>query len=457
MGLLDAIIAPFYLALILFVAYKYKLKHQHENEAYKFFIPGLLAKMFGCVCLGLVYFYYYKGGDTINYFNTSRALADLLFSNSDDFMYVYFGSPNASEYYIMNYQTVYVYWVNDPYAFFVAKCLLPFVLLGSKLYLPSAMILAALCYYGIWKMYLVFIEEFPKLSTQLAISILFVPSVVFWGSGLMKDSITLSATCYFVHGFYRLLIKKRFRVKYFAAIFISSFLLVSIKPYILFALFPGSVFWLVAINVTKVKNGLLRFMIAPAIIAVGCLIIYFLMIRFGDMLGKYSFEKVFETAQGAQKDLQKSYYNGNSFDIGDYDATPVGLLSVAHKAIFATLFRPSVLDVRNIVMFISALENTFLLFFCIYLIVKTRVFKFFGLIRQHPLITFSIVFSLFFALSLGVSISNFGTLVRLKIPCIPFFASSLVMINELSRYRRNASVSPSIDDATSETLADTRS
>jgi hypothetical protein len=359
--------------------------------------------------------------------------------------------------YIMHYETEFIYWVNDPYAFFVARCLVPFVLLGAKLYLPAALMLAAVCYYGIWKMYLVFIEEFPSIKSQLAVSVLFVPSVVFWGSGLMKDSITLSATCFFVHGFYWLLIKKKLRLKYFVAIFISSFLLLSIKPYILFALFPGSVFWLVAVNVTKVKNGLLRFMIAPAIIAAGCLLIYFLMIRFGDMLGKYSFDRVFETAQGAQKDLQQSYYNGNSFNIGDYEATPLGLLSVAHKAIFATLFRPSVLDVRNIVMFISALENTFLLFFCLYLLVKTRVVRFITLVRAHPLITFSIVFSLFFALSLGVSISNFGTLVRLKIPCIPLFLSSLVMINEVVRHGRSVKVFPSIDGTTSETLADTRS
>ena len=146
--------------------------------------------------------------------------------------------------------------------------------------------------------------------------------------------------------------------------------------------------------------------------------------------------QVFETAQGAQKDLQKSYYNGNSFNIGDYDPTPLGLLSVSHKAIFATLFRPSIFDVKNIVMFISAIENTFMLLFCLYLIIKLKVFRFFSLIRSHPLVTFSIVFSLFFAISLGVSVSNFGTLVRLKIPCIPFFVSSLVIINELARNRK---------------------
>lgn len=38
-----------------------------------------------------------------------------------------------------------------------------------------------------------FTTEFPDMYKSLAVSILFIPSVVFWGSGLMKDSITFSA------------------------------------------------------------------------------------------------------------------------------------------------------------------------------------------------------------------------------------------------------------------------
>jgi hypothetical protein len=107
------------------------------------------------------------------------------------------------------------------------------------------------------------------------------------------------------------------------------------------------------------------------------------------------------------------------------------MLSVSHKAIFATIFRPTFLDVRNVVMGLCAIENTFILGFCLYLLVKLRVYRFFGLITSHPLLMFSFVFSIFFAFSLGVSISNFGALVRLKIPCIPFFLSSMVILNEM--------------------------
>src|SRR5688500_15136421 len=104
----------------------------------------------------------------------------------------------------------------------------------------------------------------------------------------------------------------------------------------------------------------------------------------------------------------KSYYGVNMFNIGDYEPTVAGLLSVAHKAVFATLFRPTFLDVRNVVMGICAIENTFIFFFTLYLLIKLKVFKFFSLITSHPLLMFSFIFSIFFAFSVGVSISNFG-------------------------------------------------
>lgn len=446
MSILDSLLAPFYLALVLIFAYKYKAKHQHEHPAYKFFIPGLMAKIVGAICLGLVYFFYYGGGDTVNYFTTASSFVDLLLHNKSDFAHVYFGQPFLSEIYLLKGShdfkgaEEFVYWVNDPYAFFVSKCFFPIVLIAFKSYMATAILVAAICYITVWKLYLVFVEEFPELYAQFAYCILFVPSVIFWGSGIMKDSLSFSLACLYVHGFYWLVIRKRYNAWNITSILLAATMLISIKPYIFFALLPGSIVWFVALKVGNIKNALIKIMIAPAIILVGGLVVFTLMNNLGDKLGKYSIEKVFDTAHGAQQDLKQSYYKGNTFDIGDYEPTLTGLLSVSHKATFAALFRPTLLDVRNVIMLFSALENTFLLLFCVYLLFKLRFFRFFSLIQEHPLALFSMIFALFFALSVGVSISNFGTLVRLKIPCIPFFVSSLVIVNHLMVVKKRTSL-----------------
>jgi hypothetical protein len=436
MDIYDILLSPFYLLLVLFLAYKYKAKHQHEHPAYKYFLPGLVAKIFGAIALGLVYFYYYGGGDTINYHQTASGFVNVLLKSPEDFLYLYFGSPSPSEFYLFSSEDGFVYWVRDQYAYFSSKLFFLFELLSFKTYMPATILVASVCYFPVWKLYLLFLNEYPKLVKPFAYSLLFVPSVVFWGSGIMKDSITFSSVCLYVYGFYWFFIKKKRKLSFIVYISLAVFLLLSIKPYISFALLPGSIIWLVTLQVAHVKNALIKVLIAPVVLIIGGILITFVMNYMSSSLGKYSIDNVFDTAKGAQQDLKQSYYGGNTFDIGDYEPTVSGILSVAHKAIFAALFRPSLLDVRNIVMLLSALENAFLLLFTLYLLIKLSGFRFFVILQSEPLALFSFIFALFFALSVGVSISNFGTLVRLKIPCVPFFLSSLIIVNELMNTRR---------------------
>jgi hypothetical protein len=433
MDIFDILLPPVYLFIIIVFAYKYSTNKMKKEPVYRYFMPGLLLKILGAISLGLIYFFYYKGGDTINYHYTATTMVNLLFDNFDTFNYVYFGKPSLSEFYLMNSDWNFTYWVNDSYAYFVSRCFVPVFLICGKSYMAGTIVVASLCYLAVWRLFLVFVREFPMLAGQFAWTILYTPSVVFWGSGIMKDSITLSAACMYAHGFYWFFTQRHFKIKYLIALFTGIYFLLSIKPYILFALLPGSTLWFITLRINKIKNTFFRIIITPTLIALGILLGLTVLNTLGDSLGTYSMDKVIVTAFEAQKDLKQGYYGGNTFDIGDYEPTIPGLLSVSHKAVFATLFRPTLFDVRNIVMFLSSLENTFIFLFCVYLLIKLQVWKFFQLLTSHPLLMFGFVFSIFFAFSVGVSISNYGTLVRLKIPCIPFFLSSLVIMNHFHR------------------------
>jgi len=60
---------------------------------------------------------------------------------------------------------------------------------------------------------------------------------------------------------------------------------------------------------------------------------------------------------------------------------------------------------------------------------RSSGFNFFKLLSTNHLLFFSFSFSLFFAFSIGLTTSNFGALVRYKIPAIPFFVASLIITN----------------------------
>ena len=86
---------------------------------------------------------------------------------------------------------------------------------------------------------------------------------------------------------------------------------------------------------------------------------------------------------------------------------------------------------KNVVMLVSSLENTYLLFLTLFLLIKLKFFGFFILIRKNPLLLFCMLFSLFFAFSVGLTCANFGSLVRLRIPELPFFVAGIFMLKYL--------------------------
>ena len=146
-------------------------------------------------------------------------------------------------------------------------------------------------------------------------------------------------------------------------------------------------------------------------------------------LGDYgSVDAIMDRAVATQEDLKREAYKGNSFDIGTIDPSLGGMLAKAPVAIFAGLFRPTLLDVRNPVMLISALENTALMLFLLYMLFKIGPIAFARFVFGKPMILFSFIFAIFFSFAVGLTTSNFGALVRYKIPALPFFLASMYMI-----------------------------
>ncbi|MBS1634833.1 MAG: hypothetical protein JST26_02850 [Bacteroidetes bacterium] len=438
LSVFDLLLPPIYILIALFVAYVIKKKHIKTQPEYRYFISGLLVKIIGAICLGLVYFYYYDGGDTVNYFETSRAYVNLFFKNQADFMDGWLGFDMHTDYFYFDETTGYpVYHHRDPNSFFVVRLLIPLMALSFNSYFTCAVLTACIAYTGIWKLYKTFLEEFPMLQKEFAIAVLFIPSCVFWGSGLMKDSFTLSAVGWFTYAFYFYFIKKRRRIMFVVEMLVAAFIILSIKPYIFFALLPGAILWLSNQQIKKINNSTLRFLATPVLLAFGGGLGYLVLNQMGGALGLYKIDSVLDRAVIVQQDMKADYYGGKTFDIGTFDASVAGIALKAPMAIFAGIFRPGIWDVRNVVMFVSSLENTYLLLLTIFLLIKLKFFGFFSMIRKNPLLLFVMLFSLFFAFSVGLTVANFGSLVRLRIPELPFFVGGLFILRHLYEQKHN--------------------
>jgi hypothetical protein len=433
LSIYDILLTPIYLGVVLFIAKLYEKSKIAEHPEYKYFTRGLFIKILGAFALGCVYMFYYDGGDTTNYFQSARAYINLAGYNWDNFIEGWLGDvPGTNAWRFFNIDIGYpVYYHRDHHSFFVVRLLIPIVFLGAKSYFCSSILVATITYSGAWKLYKTFLIEFPLLKKELAIACIFIPSCVFWGSGLMKDSFTLSAIGWFTYAFYHFFIRKQWSFIYGSQILIASFIIISIKPYIFFALLPGAILWLSNQQIAKISNKILRFLAAPILLFIGGFGGFYSLSKMGDSLGLYKVDTVLERATIVQKDMKAAYYGGKSFDIGEFDASAAGAAAKAPQAIFAGIFRPGIWDVKNAVMLISSLENTYLLLLTMFLLLKLKVLGFFQLIRLHPILLFAMLFSLFFAFSVGLTVANFGSLVRLRIPELPFFVSGIFILRHL--------------------------
>lgn len=437
-GIWDFIWMPILLAMVHYYARRNQNRMIDENPAYKYYRRGLLAKVYGGLVFALIYVFYYGGGDTTAYWIDAGRLASLITSEPKCYVEILFGNTSLHNFYCFDLSKFTpLHYLRDPQAYAVTRFSSLFYFVSVDSFFGCTILVSWVCFGGVWRLYLVFCEEYPKLTKEMAISFLFIPSVVFWGSGIMKDTFTFTAVCWMTSSVYGLLFKRRDVFRNVLYIFFSAYVMISMKPYIFVALLPGCFIWVVFNRIQQIQNGIVRVLAAPMIIMIGFVGAAGVFSQASSNLGDYgSVDAIMERAVATQEDLKREAYEGNSFDIGTIDPSIGGMVSHAPIAIFAGLFYPTLLQVKNPVMLISALENTLLMFFLLYMVITIGPIGFARFIFSKPMILFSFVFAIFFSFAVGLTTSNFGALVRYKIPALPFFLASLYMI----RYHKFTSI-----------------
>ena len=434
----DLLLVPLYLFVIIGLAHLIKSNNINKYPEYKYFVRGLWFKIIGVSAFISIYLFYYGGGDTLAYFRGSKALGNLLLQDfSKGFAVLFNSNSYKNSYSSFNYETGFPpsHYFSNKNTFLVCRLSAPLYLLGSKSFLITSFLTSVFSYIGIWKFYRLLNVLYPGNSKAFAYIVLFTPSLIFWGGGIMKDSFMLGATCWITYSFYNILIarQKIFWNVCFSAINIAVVL--NCKPYILISLIPGFLFWANNYYLKNIKNTIIRVLIFPALILIfigsGALIFNSLSASMG-VYG--SLDGAIRKAQITQDDLlNERHYGGNNYELDRIDGSISGLLSSAPLAIFTAIFRPLPWEIGSPTMVVSAIENSVLLLFIIYSLVRIGPFRFLRITFNDPFLVYCLIFSLFFAFGVGIASTNFGALVRYKIPLMPFFFSAVYLIRIKSR------------------------
>jgi hypothetical protein len=284
------------------------------------------------------------------------------------------------------------------------------------------------------------------MHLQFAVAILFFPTVVFWSSGLLKDSLCIAALGWLTYSLYGLLYKRKSILKNACIVFISVYFLSVLKVYILLAYVPFFVLFIILRNIQGIKFKLLRYVFAPALIALSMYAFTQTLSIYNEELGAYAVEDLTSSISHLNEviDARSGREDAASnFNLGaEFDGTFSGLIKISPVAIGTTFFRPFVWEAHKVSQLLAAIESLLLMFFTLYILFKTGPFRIIKLIFSNPLIMYCFLFAITFGLFVGASTLNFGTLVRYKIPCLPFYTITLFLMHDKIKSTATKKVNP---------------
>jgi hypothetical protein len=439
----DVLLAPVCFVLM-FAIIRGRANACPDFDIRKYYYRAFYFKMTFVLAYVVVTEFYFEGGDTSLYY---QAVKDLRASIEDDFSnfwtlfsttHLDVNSPLAPFFLYDNFEDVTYNYMQGASNFFVPKIGFYPSLIFFNSYLCICFCLSMFALGGSIRIFKTFRHYYPTATKEIALATLFLPSVNFWSSGLLKDTICYGAVGFILYACLNIFIKKR---KYVSSIFwivIGSYLLFVIKTYIFLVLLLAITIWMFAETNKLIKDRTLRqifaFMTFTLAIGAG----YFLLQYFTsqETLKQYQLDNIINSAETQRNAYSFIYEQGDQSKQSSYytiQASNPFLLIV--NSIVATFYRPFPWEIKSVAAILSAVEAFGFVLLTLNLFLKRGLVTPFRLIFKDPRIMMCFIFAIVFAVGVGASTANFGTLSRYKIPCMPFYLMMLFLLYRNSGLR----------------------
>jgi hypothetical protein len=381
---------------------------------------GLALKITAGICLGLVYFYYYQVGDTILFARDAKTLAEI---GSTDIV-TYFGviADENSQPAILQSLTVHEYR-----SLLMVKVVSLFSLICANNYWVIATYLSIISFYGSWYFAKTIEKNFPAVLYPVIFGFVFFPSVVFWSSGLIKESLAMGAIFFLSGIFVKLWFRSSLNWVEIILAALSCWLSWKLKYYytgvFFLAAFVGLTYKLALEKIVEHKSLLIKMLVAllifsfPVFIAVNAhpnfrpsRILSVVVENYNAFL-----------SLSAQEDV---------IHFSNLSPTVSSVIENAPKAIVSGLYRPFIWEASTIFQVLVSLENLFLLVVTIF-----ALFSFQHYLKASNWFLSGVVavYILLLVVLITLSTPNFGTLSRYRISFLPYFILLLTSNPVISR------------------------
>jgi hypothetical protein len=385
-----------------------------------FYWPALIVKLASGILVGVLYTYYYSVGDTFGFFQDAMLLTKL--ARTDFPAYINF-LWNGDESFVIWSDLVLV----QPRSLFFVKFISFFSLITFDNYWLISLYFSFISFAAMWLLVTTIAKQFPESTLAAVIAFLFFPSIVFWGSGIIKECTALACLAFLSFVFIRRWKNQRVSIVQWLLAVWGLWILWNLKYYYAAVFIPVVItaYLIHAFVGPKLKLQHLRsefffwvMIFVVLLFAVSLLHPNFYPQRFLEVVAM-NYE-TFETIS-APHDM---------IHFHDLKATPESMLINAPWALLSGLFRPFLWESGNVLQLFLAIENTLLI---ILLVTSLRALTTAHRSQDRLLILSLIIYIVLLCVFVTLSTPNFGTLARYRVGYLPFFAFLVMCNNPLIR------------------------
>jgi hypothetical protein len=273
---------------------------------------------------------------------------------------------------------------------------------------------------GLTAIFKTFAPVIQDKKRELLFVVFLLPSVLFWGSGVLKEGLI-----FFALGLLIYYTNKLFSLKAICICIVSGLLLAFSKFYVWLAICPSLLF-IIWTNRNNSKVFLKFIITFSAISIIGLYIDHFTSIQ--NPLVTLS-QKQLEFNQLATGNLQDAYYKtiptaGSIIKIAPLEPTISSFIKNSPQAFINTLLRPYIWELRSPMMLMAGLENIFIVLIIIICLVFIKPLK----EIKWKYVLFCISFVMIQFLIIGETTPVLGAIARYKVPTIPFLLITFMIL-----------------------------
>jgi hypothetical protein len=418
----DWIIWVIYFTLIFLVLLIYR--NGKTESYYKYFLPAFVLKVVGGLMFTTIYVYYYQFGDTFLYHRGATVLADTLINDPGSYFRLLL-SENANLPLDLQDFSQSISYSRGAEEWFMVKVLSPIVLVAFNSYLVTTLFMSTIAFWGGWKLFQVLRHFVPKKSFFAFGATFLLPSVIFWGSGIMKDTFTLAGLNLIIYYLFYSIYQWRWKLSRILLIFLLAFFVFKLKGYIIIAFIPGLLFGINVVAKNRIQELVLRRVLSLFFLGITGTILLVGPTFLANASAKYNLASVEGRVKGFH--TWHTDVGGSTYNLGEVDYSPLGVVKKIPQALNVTFFRPYLWEASSPVVLVAAIESFLLFGLFLYLLIKLK-YRIFNLIFAQPMLLTFFFYCLIAGFIVGFTSYNFGALGRYKIPVASLFVFLLLYL-----------------------------